>query len=117
VSWRSRTRRTARAARERAQRVVSRSAGQARLAGRKLARKVVGIQLAAGLASSKRGIFIRTSPADLMRQSAESVVLPEDDGAWRDGYREVAGKFVPSLRPRTWTEPCLNAPENREAGQ
>jgi hypothetical protein len=142
MTWRERFSRAAREAASRAQRarqasilqgqkamrVVAQTAGKARLTGRAMARKVIGVQLGAGLDSAHRGRFQRDSPQDLMRKSAASVVLPQGDKAWREGYREVAAAFVPSLhspllappsppsRPAPWPQPRGPEPDGPEAG-
>jgi hypothetical protein len=112
MTWRNRARRGGRRAWEftrssgvRVQRVVSQKAADARQAGAQLARKVIGAQLAAGLVSDRRGPLQRESPRDLMQRSAESVVLPDGDRAWREGYRDVAMDFVPSLAAPVAPEP------------
>ena len=117
MTWRNRARRGGRRAWEftrssgaRVQRVVSQKATHARQKGAQVARKVIGAQLAAGLSNDRRGPFQRESPRDMMRRSAESVVLPEGDRAWREGYRDVAREFVPGIDPAPQPAPLRPAP-------
>ena len=105
MTWRSRARRGGRRAweftrssGERVQRVVSQKAAHARQKGQQVARKVLGAQLAARL------------PEHLLRESAESVVLPQGDRAWREGYRDVAREFVPGIDPAPQPAPLRPAP-------
>ena len=130
MTWRSRARRGGRRAWEYTrssgawvQRVVSQKAAHARQKGQEVARQVIGAQLAAGLASDRCGLFQRESPQGVMRRSAESVVLPQGDREWREGYRDVAAEFVPGVavppapepwRPAPW--PGNPEPDSPEAG-
>jgi hypothetical protein len=105
MTWRNRARRGGRRAWEftrsggaRVQRVVSQQAAQARLKGRDLARKVVGIQLSAGMESSWKG-------RRLMQRSAESAAAdpatgkwkgPAPSADWREGYAAEAAATLDS---------------------
>jgi hypothetical protein len=117
MTWGSRARRAAQRARDaartggaRVQRVVAQQADRARATGRQVARRVVGAQLGAGLDSAKRGPLQRESPKDVMRRSAQSVVEPEGDRAWREGYRQVAAGYVPEVRVKPMARPVLRVP-------
>ena len=130
MTWRNRARRGGRRAWEytrssgaRVQRVVEQKAAQAKQKGRDLARRVIGAQLSAGMDSDRKTPFL-LSTRDLMRRSAETTVLPEGDKAWREGYRDVAKEFVPSVGHPAAPEPARPAPwpgrpelDSPEAGQ